>query len=789
MDLIEKKGQTNTSDPSRVRPGNRVLEKERKRETTVTDGKNVIGRLDSEAFKRRSRYLREIYLNPEKRHLYDWTNLEKKILLLDWHHNPSFYEKWKPLETEDMMNRFYSNMIYNFMNLSMTNVGTTPVYVRLINHFQSFRVTYQCLTMIQRYFRMDSTFYDEFKIALICRDSELKVSSSNSEGINYKQTGTEEYQCLVDGVNFNIFTITSDEFEKLGPCQECQRQKVVEKTTLMTPKIVFPLPVTAMEVTSTVIDNEHAYLLVVRMANLVRMYNITKILQKTLEICKLWDESRQVYLRKFNEARLKLVDKLCTGCILTNEDFQRLEKLRHILRSVTVVKPYDFTGLDYGKSSFKTMATRRNTSQTGLKFFYTSFLGEKKVLPTFVGCVGAKRVCVWDIYEPKETENEPVMIMELQDEAKPTDLSSSLSVVQSSKDFREKKWVVEPKIYTTDDMGYLRLWTLSKGLESSLKLDSNALLTLDVNKKYPHLIALGGDTGKLKIYNLHLQSMTSSDSSNLELRLLTVSSYIPNTVYQYMNWYHPLVKVKWVNDVFVATQYSEPFFNNESTNSCTLAIWNVYKDIFDKEDAFLSNRYWSQSMESVNSTYYLGSKLICIYGGHFGSLGGVLSSDVKWSESHGLIAVSSDNTGQLHWYKPGIWTWASSDDPMCLARIKSNATFHQEIFDKVNKEHSVIVREMTGIGQGTSNYRKTRSNYTQYVNEAMATLDQLSKKEPLLNDFKSLPSWSKKTLRLTTEEEKYMKMIKKEADERENVEHNVIEYPVQRSELNQIDLK
>ncbi|EAN31999.1 hypothetical protein TpMuguga_04g00647 [Theileria parva strain Muguga] len=789
MELIEKKGSTNTSDPSRVRPGIRVLEKDRKRDATGTDGKNVIGRLDSEAFKRRSRYLREIYLNPEKRHLYDWTNLEKKILLLDWHHNPSFYEKWKPLETEDMMNRFYSNMIYNFMNLSMTNVGTTPVYVRLLNHFQTFRVTYQCLAMIQRYFRSDSTFYDEFKIAWICRDSELKISSSDSGGVSYKQTSTDEYQCIVEGVNFNIFTITTDEFEKFGPCQECLRHKVVEKTTLRTPKIVFPLPVTAMEVTTTLIDNVHTYLLVVRMANLVRMYDITKMIQKTLEICKLWDEARQIYLKRYKEARKKLVDRLCTGCILTNEDFQRLDKQKQLLRPVTLVKPHDFKGLDFGESTVKTMSTKRNTSQTGLKFFYTSFLKEKRVLPTYLGCVGVKRACVWEMYEVKEALNDPLITMELEDEAIPTDLSASLSVVKSSDDFREKKWVVEPKIYSTDDKGYLRLWNLSKGLECSLKLDSNALLTLDVNKKYPHLIALGGDTGKLKIYNLHIQSMASSDQSNLELGLLTVSSYIPNTVYQYMNWYHPLVKVKWVNDVFVAAQYSEPFFNKESTNSATLAIWNVYKDIFDKEDAFLSNKYWSQSMESVNSTYHLGSKLICIYGGHFGSLGGILSSDVNWSEDHGIIAVSSDNTGQLHWYKPGIWNWANSDDPMCLARIKSNVAFHQDILDKVNKEHSVIIREVSGISHGTSNYRKTRSNYTQYLNEAMATLEQLGQKIPLLNDFKSLPSWAKKTLRLTTDEEKYMKMIKKEADEREKLEHYVIEYPVQRSQLNEIDLK
>ncbi|UVC50141.1 hypothetical protein MACK_004011 [Theileria orientalis] len=776
MDTDDVLSQTDSSED---RPMFIVLD-EKPADAVMTNDRNTIGRLDVEAFKRRSKYLREVYMNAEKRHLYDWTNLEKKILLLDWYHNPSYYEEWKPVETEDMMNKFFSNMLYNFSQLSMTNVGTTVTFVRLLNEFDTIEVTYQCVALIQRFFRSNSTYYDEFKIGLLWVGSEFKGYMNKSENNDLKYPNCEDYQCLIDGMDFNLYTLTLDEFDREGVCEECQKSQTAKKTTLATPKIEFPEPVTSMEMTTALWNGEKNYLVAVRMENIVKMYNVTSLLKKTLEICKIWENARKRFLEKVESVKYKHTEKVCTGCMLKEEDLEPLDRANEILNDYMVETLAEFEGLDEVELDWKTVSVMKNTLQTGLKFFYTSIVKSKQVLPTFLASISTRKVCIWSIEDLSKVVHQPLKYLELPEDSHPTDVSATVSVVRSLEDLRRGTWLMEPKIYTTDDAGHLRLWTLSKGLECSLRFDTSSLLTIDVNKKYPHLIALGGDTGKVMIYNTHLQSMHSEDEESKPC-LITLPSHLPNVVYQYLKWYHPVVKVKWVNDVFVASQHTNPFFARESANVTTLAIWNAYKDVFDKDDAFLSNRYWSQSSESTNVTYHLGAKLLCLYGGHYGCLGGMMASDVAWSEKHGLFGVSTDTTGDLHWYKPGIWTWGDSDDEMCLARMKSDRKFHENILEIVQREYSSILRESSTVVQGTGSFRKTRSNFQEYIEYAIDVLNEIDENKQLKNDFKSLPNWLKGTLKLTADEEKYMRMIKKEIWERETTDHENIKSKVQRT--------
>ncbi|BAM41904.1 uncharacterized protein TOT_040000284 [Theileria orientalis strain Shintoku] len=779
MDAEDVLSQTDSSED---RPMFIVLD-EKPADTVASNDRNTIGRLDVEAFKRRSKYLREVYMNPEKRHLYDWTNLEKKILLLDWYHNPSHYEEWRPVETEDMMNKFFSNMLYNFSQLSMTNVGSTVTFVRLLSEFATIEVTYQCAALVQRFFRSNSTYYDELKIALLWVGSEFKGYMNKSEENEYRYPSFEDYQCIMDGMQYNLHTLTVNEFDGKGVCAECQKSQKESRTMLATPKIVFPEPVTSMEMTTAAWNGEKNYLVAVRMENLVKMYNVTSLVKKTLEICKIWEGARKRFFEKVEAVRYRHRENVCMGCMLTEEDLEPLEGAAEVLEEYMMDTPAEFEGLDEVELDWKTVSVMKNTHQTGLKFFYTALVKSKQVLPTFLASISTRKVCIWSIADLSKVVHEPLKYLEFPEDTHPTDVSATVSVARSLEDLRRGTWLVEPKVYTTDDAGHLRLWTLSKGLECTLRFDTSALLTIDVNKKYPHLIALGGDTGKVMIYNTHLQTMHSKDEES-KPSLVTLPSHLPNVVYQYLKWYHPVVRIKWVKDVFIAAQHTNPFFAKDSANVTTLAIWNTYKDVFDKEDAFLSNRYWSQSSESTNVTYHLGSKLMCMYGGHYGCLGGMMACDVTWTEEHGLFGVSTDTTGDLHWYKPGIWTWADSDDAMCLARMKLDRKFHENILEIVQREYSSILRESSTVVQGTGSFRKTRSNFQEYIEQAIEVLGEIDENKQLKNDFKSLPSWIKGTLRLTSDEEKYMRMIRREIWERETTEHENIKSAVERSHTN-----
>ncbi|AFZ81261.1 hypothetical protein BEWA_006700 [Theileria equi strain WA] len=768
----------------------------RKKESAKTVLRNTVGRLDSEAFARRSKYLRGIFLDPQKRHSYEWTLLEKKVLLLDWYHNPSYYENWKPAETEDMTNRFFSNLIYNYSHLSMVNIGPSVIFCRLINEFVHIDAPYQCVVMILRYVDQYGISRDELKIGMIWRGCEMEEMINGQTTQIYTPTKSDDYQCIYDGISYNIFSYTTDPFEKLGPCEKCTRADVHEKTTLATPKIVFSEPAVSMEVTSTRLNGTRNYLVAVKMKSyIVRVYNITDLITTTVKIAKTWDSARKIHVKTFNEKKNKISkdEIICTGCLLEESDLKMLESLRSEASSYqSAFKPIECLGLDFEAVHSKSIAIKRETLQSGLKFFHTSIISEKIVIPTFVAAVGSTNACVWELGNILNTKaREPLLEMRFPSDSFPTDISSSLGITQDLTTLEGHKWIHKHKIYTTDDNGFLRLWTFdSSACEAELKLDSNSLLSLDVNKKYPHLIAIGGDSGKVKIYNLLRQCMsTKGGSDNEYLRFSVIPSHLPNVVYEYLNWYHPVMKVRWINDIFVSAQYSEPLYTKESTNSSTFAIWNVSKDIFDKEDAFLCNKYWSQGMESRNNTWHLASRLICLYGGHFGSLGGVLSSDCNWTDEFGLVAISSDNTGQLHWYKPGIWTWGDYDDPLCIARIKGNVEFHKNILDIVSREHKTLQKrndyeshsyEYSTGTHSSSNFRKTKSSFTEYLNNAEIQLTLLEQNKTLANDFNSLPIWCRKTLKLSADEEKYMKLIQKSVREREMTEHTLLDTPISR---------
>lgn len=787
------------ASPPKPRSSSRIC-KERRREGGNKKNKADVGRLDALAFARRAKYLREVFLDLEKRHTYEWTAVEKKVLALDWFHNPGEYKSWAPSETEDMSCRLFSNLIFNYSHLAMINIGSSVIVCRLINEFVDIGGNYQLICIIVRSEIGEETVQDSLRIGLIYRGEQTEETLDTKQMLIYKASQSHDFQCLCEGLSFNIHSGSKDEFNIYKPCEVCDHRKIEMRTQLLLPEVCFKAHLVGLEVTSAIVDGRRNYLAAVQKVDgTVHLIDITRMIQVTLEVINQWKVKYEEYVKmckgsfskenaisepKDKEASHKgsstskgrKVKKRCTGCLLQDTDLKKLDEIRKLTLDFTLpAEPILCQGLDVSEEPYSGIPIRRISHETCLSFVYTSIESLNVVIPIYVVAVGGSKVCVWYIGDVNDgTAREPLMVMQLPDGIRPTDLTATLGIAKDYNSLLAGKFVHEPIFYTSDNAGYLRLWSItSKKCESAIQIDTNALLSVDVNMMYPNMIAIGVETGKIKIYNIWKQcwGVTGQPADIDFIRMTTIPSYLPNNVYEYLKWYHPVVKVKWVNDTFLLAQYAEPLYSKESVNASTVAIWNLAKDIFDRSDAILCHRTWSQE---VANSWHLASRLLCLYGGHISSLSGVISSDCKWSSEHGLVAISSDATGQLHVYKPGIWTWADYDDGLCLARFQGNVDFHQRILDKVKQTSEGLINRQPADSRdamASSNLRKHRGRFSDFVESAQLQLDILNRGGKLLNDYVNLPNWVKRTLKLNTETEKLLRQIHKNLREREIQEH------------------
>ncbi|EDO08300.1 hypothetical protein BBOV_III007390 [Babesia bovis T2Bo] len=785
--------------PTRQRSSQRTQGSERRREGSTRKMKFVNAGVDTEAFARRTKYLRELFLDPERRHAHPWTTIEKKILSLDWFHNPAKYKKWRPDQTEDMACRLFANIVFNYSHLAMTNVGYTVIHCRLINEFVNILGNYQLCFMVVRSEIGEQQTQDTLRPGLIWRGEQVSETLAERNALIYTSPMCEDYQCLYEGISFNIHTATLDDFQIKPPCEVCNARKIELRSRLYLPEIYFKAQVVGMAVTSAVVEGRRNYLAAIQKVDgTMHIIDVTKYLQVTLEIVHQWMLIHDAYVKRVRDlykncgiftgksegnkaVRQKAKKGCCTGCLLTESEMKTLDELRNKAMDFELPStPISLKGLDVSEQPFKGVAIPQFSRQSNVEFIYTSIENLRVVVPMYVAAMGTNSICLWAIGDVNDGgERQPLSVMQLPKGARPTDISSSLGIAKDYQSLLANKFQYEPLLYSTDDTGYLRMWSLGSSVcESALKIDSHALLSLAVNKRYPNLIAIGVETGKIKLYNLWKQciSLVGKSADVDLLRMTTIPSYLPHDVYEYVKWFHPVVKLVWVNDTFLMAQYAEPLYVRESANASTVAIWNMAKDIFDRSDAIMCHRSWSQDM---THTWHLSSRLVCLHGGHYASLGGVISSDCKWSNEHGIIAISSDATGQLHAYKPGVWTWTDYDDAFCLARLTGDAEFYKKVLERVTKEHDFLMNRNASEVMASSDLRKGRSKYSQYIEIAKSELKQLQDGQPLKNDIASLPIWAKHTLRLNNSCEKMVKKILKNIHDVEIMEHNLANNPVE----------
>ncbi|GBE58822.1 katanin P80 subunit, putative [Babesia ovata] len=801
--------------PARPR-SSRLGTADRKPNGNARKGRYEVAGLDADAFARRTQFLRETFRDPKTRHAYQWTGNEKKMLALDWFHNPGLYNEWKPSETEDMASRLYSNLIFNYSHLAMVNIGTTVIVCRLINEFVDIYGNYQLMFMVVRTETGELEPQDSLRVGLVWRGEQSSKTIEGKEALLYSAPKSEDFQCLTEGISFNAHSFSSDEFGCFETCEKCQNRKVEPRTRLCLPEIFFKTHVVGLELTCAIVDSRRNYLATVQKVDgTVHIIDITKVLQVTLEVVHKWKTVHEEYVRSLRELKNRLeggpvtggnaeggdapappekphrgrgnsaaarAAKHCTACLLGDEQLKTLDALRQQTMDFKLPSdPITCVGLDVATESHKGVPFRRISNETCLTYIYSSIENLKVVVPVYVAAVGGSRICVWRIGDVNDGgTRQPFMQLEFPEGCRPTDVTATLGIARDYLSLVGDKFAHEPLIYATDDSGYLRLWTLGdNNCDASIQVDTNALLSVDVNKMYPNMVVIGVETGKIKIYNVWKQCMgvTGTPPDIDFVRMTTIPSYLPNDVYEYLRWYHPVVKVKWVNDTLVMAQYAEPLFARESANASTVAIWNMAKDIFDRNDAILCHRTWSQDL---SYSWHLAARLVCLYGGHYASLGGVVSSDCRWSSEHGLIAISSDATGQLHVYKPGVWTWADYDDALCLARFKGDADFHCKILDKVTKEHENLMKRNASDAMASADLRKNRAKFSDFMEVALRELELIRSEKALKNDFSSLPNWAKRTLKLNTDCERLLKQIQKNLRDREITEHNTSSNRVQR---------
>ncbi|GFE53357.1 LPXTG-domain-containing cell wall anchor protein, putative [Babesia ovis] len=875
---------------SRQRSSQRSQAPERRREIGSRKAKYLNTGLDMEAFARRTKYLREVFMDPERRHLHQWTAAEKKILALDWFHNPLLYKSWSPDQSEDMAARLFSNIVFNYSHLAMINVGYTVTLCRLINEFVDIMGNHQLCLMVVRSEVGEQQPQDMLRVGLIWRGEQVTETLASRDTLIYTSPKSEDFQCLYEGISFNIHSFTNEEFQLYPPCESCMSRKTEQRTRLFLPEICFKSHVAGLSVSSAIVDSCRNYLAAVQKVDgTVHIIDMTKMLQVTLEVVHKWKLVHEDYIKRCRDLQNTLLGKMpsqpsrndsngdqldrdkssldqpnidqpnedqsngvqpsvdepngdqaenkqadnanssgstkqpsknskssttrqnrsgraklsskkhCTGCLLTEDDLKQLDTLRQQAMEFELqTTPILCKGLDTTTEPLKGVPIRQTFKESHVEFIYTSLETLKVVVPMYVAGIGATRVCVWKIGDVNDGgEREPCMTLQFPEGIRPTDVTSTLGICKDYNNLLTDKFQFQPLIYTGDDHGYLRLWSLgSSTCDASVQVDTHALLSLDVNKSYPNIIAIGLETGKIKLYNIWKQCIGDEStagnntnntqghqpaipsSSNVDfIRMTTIPSYLPHDVYEYLRWFHPIVKLHWVNDCFLMAQYAEPLFVKESPNVSTVAIWNMSKDIFDRNDAIICHRSWSQDM---THTWHLSSRLVSLHGGHYASLGGVISSDCKWSQEHGLIAISSDSTGQLHVYKPGVWTWTDYDDGLCLARYTGDLAFHQKIYDRVSNEHEHLMKRGSSDVMASSDLRKNRAKFGEYIKTASRELELLKQNGCLKNDFGSLPMWARHSLKLNANCEKAMKQILKTLRDGELAEHRLAHNPVDR---------
>ncbi|KAK1444476.1 hypothetical protein BgAZ_103820 [Babesia gibsoni] len=788
------------------RASSRILNLEKRKEYNSRRHKVEIGRLDAEAFANRTKYLRELFLDPETRHTYEWTALEKKILALDWYRNPEEYSDWCPAETEDMSTSLFSNLIFNYSHLAMVNIGSTVILCKLLNEFVNIGENYQIICMVVRSEIGEQEVEDSLRVGLIRRGEQKAETFGDKKVMLYSVPKPVDFQCICDGISFNIHSYSDEEFNLEKPCDLCDHRKIHLRTQLYLPEVCFKSHVVGLHVTSAIVESRRNYLAAVKKVDgSVHIVDITRMIQVTLEVIHKWIQKHAAFTEKVKELYRTLKEeapkaakeesdvpvadsettKRCTGCLVTDDDLRELEAVRQM--SVDFVLPFQPVkcfGLDVTSKAYRGVPIRRISQDTSIRFVYTSLENIGVVIPIYVVAVGGTKVCVWSVGNISEGgTREPIMEMKFPEDVRPTAVTATLGIGKDYTSVVAGKFIHEPLFYTTDDAGYLRLWTLSSNkCDATIRIDTNSLLSVDVNMKYPNLLVIGAETGKIKVYNIWKQCLGfRGKPPGIDfVRMATIPSYLPNVVYEHLRWYHPVVKVRWVNHTMVMAQYAEPLFSRESTNASTVAIWNIAKDIFDRDDAILCHRTFSQDM---SNSWHLASRLVCLYGGHVSSLSGVISSDCLWSSDQGLVAISSDAIGQLHIYKPGIWTWADYDDGLCLARFKGDKDFHSRLLQRVKQEYKTLMnRQPTDSrdSMASSDLRKHRARFGDFVQDAHSQVETLKEEKMLKNDFASLPNWIRRTLKLNSDGEKLLKQIRNNLREREIKEHTLSSTAVQR---------
>ncbi|GIX60904.1 katanin P80 subunit, putative [Babesia caballi] len=783
------------------RASSRLSGQERRNEPVAKKKDPEIACLDTEAFERRTKFLREVFLDPKRRHTYEWTSTEKKILSLDEFHNPGLYKEWRPAETEDMASRLFNNLIFNFSHLAMVNVGATVLLCRLINEFVNIAGHYQLMFMIVRKEVGEQDTQDSLRVGFIYRGEHRDDRVFGSRTLIYRGPKKEDFQCLTEGISFNVHAYTSEEFRIYPPCEACRDRKTEMRTRLWLPEVTFKAHVVGLEVTSAIVNSRRNYLAAVKKVDgAVHILDVTRMLQVTLEVVHRWKVIHECYIKRCRDLttrveyaefaaaldihmRGKVAEQLtplippkhCTGCLLRSEDLRALDAIKQVATEFELpVKPIKCVGVDLATEPYKGVPLRQITEETCLSFVYSSIENLRVVVPVYLAAVGGSKICLWRIGDVNDGGvRQPILEMKFPEGCRPTDVTATLGIAKDYFSLASDKFVNEPVLYATDDTGFLRMWTVtSTECEAALQVDTSALLSVDVNKMYPNMLVIGVETGKIKLYNVWKQCMAvAGPAPDIDfMRMTTIPSYLPTEVYEYLKWYHPVVKVKWINDTLVLAQYAEPLHVAQSPNAATVAIWNLAKDIFDRSDAILCHRSWSHDL---SQSWHLAARLVCLYGGHYASLGGVLSSDCRWSNYNGLIAISSDTTGQLHIYRPGVWTWTDYDDAFCLARYTGNEQFHTKILDKVIREQEYLMQPGAGELMPSSELRKNRAKFNSFIEIAAQELETIEVNKVLQNDFGSLPPWAKRTLKLNAEVEKLMKQTQKNLRDREISEHEM----------------
>ncbi|CCF75440.1 hypothetical protein BmR1_04g06215 [Babesia microti strain RI] len=445
-----------------------------------------------------------------------------------------------------------------------------------------------------------------------------------------------------------------------------------------------------------------------------------------------------------------------------------------------------------------------------IKFMYSSDV-DKKLFPSHVVAIvtNLQNIAIYPIKRISETEFdlEHLQIITLNPPTNHyfTDVSSPICLHGS-----------QPILYTVDTSATLKLFQIfdKKVIKLAMSLtipeiiDKQALgsyykccLKVDVNLRFPNLVAVGGTTENIWIFDIVKvlgskpgvyyapQYVSSSLGSNHSTKVNThaaftrtannnnnyskdcgrvekdvyhcvIKPYLPSQVYIHFGPLHPIAKLSWIRgaDALLAVQYGK-FIKSHNAHEIdpankhsVWAIWNVAKDVQSPDDAIMRNKYWIGRSNISTNKPVNNSRLVALYNGHFDSESGVLATDFKWSGQLGLVAASTDSARQLHIVKPGVWSWGDCDDEFAVARLEGDVNFFKNSLKHIQELSSRFCAEESTLD--STKQRRTRARFNVLENEAAKELNRIANglENPLKLEY--LPEWYRKQVTLPSDRDK-----------------------------------